>query len=156
MPQRPEKPKSWVNPRNIRDDDFAPPTFYYDSNTSNSSKANQPKQRLTKGKFGEIISKNKSQSESSKKSQDIPVTSQQEPPPTKFSSFSIQKGTAPVNQSCVLDKQLVSGSSDSETVAMHKPPLDGDSSDVGDIPLPGEDSATKSIDLMLKSLRNQT
>ena len=33
MPQKPTKPKGWINPRDTRDEEFAPPSFYYPQGT---------------------------------------------------------------------------------------------------------------------------
>jgi len=50
LPTRPEKPKSWADPRNRRDEEFAPPSFYYANDRVDNSKANSqiPSEQLTR------------------------------------------------------------------------------------------------------------
>ena len=101
------------------------------------------------------MSKNRSQSI------DIQVSKAQDTGVKQFTYFSLEKKpTKPSagNQNDVSDIPISGVTGGSDIPATYKPHTDRvTSNNIGDIPLPGQDTATKSsIDSMLKSLRSQT
>ena len=102
------------------------------------------------------MSKNRSQS------RDIQVSKAQDAGVKQFTSFSLEKkpGTKQPagNQNSVSDIPIPGVTGGSDIPAIYKSHTDHvTSNNIRDIPLPGQDTATKSsIDSMLKSLRNQT
>lgn len=141
MPQRPTKPKSWVNPRDQRDDDFAPPSFYYDS---------------AKKEQGHKYKQQNKNSQCANSWQDGSQSESNVSRAAKLSSCHTRENTgANIERiSGIPLPDVVSQAPDNKLGMSNS--SNNDSDNVCEIPLPGEDSATKSIDNMLKSLRGQT